>query len=388
MAGIRLKEITKTYGSVKALDQISLDIKNNEFFVIFGPAGAGKTSILNVIAGITDPDEGDVYFDEKNMNYVEPKDRDVAMVFENYALYPHKTVYENIASSMRTKMHRQPQEIIDQKVKEVAELLNITELLERQPAQASNGQRQRIALGRALVRNPNVFLMDEPLAHLDAKLRNFMRKELKSIQERLHSTTVYVTHDYTEAMSLGDRIAVVNEGKIVQTGTAGEVYEFPGTEFVAKLFGDCEINLIPGQVVQEQGKLYLKLPWENHRCLLPEDVARVLREKEVTTVDLGARSAAIEYFRTPEEGCIQGQIYTNEPLGNKVELVVKAEQAMIRFTVKVDEKFQIDEKIYLRFDMEKCLFFHSDTKEFLARHQRQTVRGGRGNGRAETESCL
>ena len=223
MARIRLDHVTKKYGSITALKDVSIDVKDNEFYVIFGPAGAGKTSVLNLIAGISDPEEGDILFDDAYMNYVEPRERDVAMVFENYALYPHKTVYENIASSMRTKKHRQPEEVVDREVKRVAAMMNISELLERKPTQASNGQRQRIALGRALVRNPNVFLMDEPLAHLDAKLRNSMRKELKSMQEAFHTTTIYVTHDYTEAMSLGDRIAVIHEGSICQVGTGNEV---------------------------------------------------------------------------------------------------------------------------------------------------------------------
>ena len=380
MARIRLEHVTKKYGKITALEDVSIDVQDNEFYVIFGPAGAGKTSVLNLIAGIADPEEGNIRFDDTNMNYVEPRERDVAMVFENYALYPHKTVYENIASSMRTKKHRQPETVVDREVKRVAKLMNISELLERRPAQASNGQRQRIALGRALVRNPNVFLMDEPLAHLDAKLRNSMRKELKSMQEAFHTTTIYVTHDYTEAMSLGDRIAVIDQGKICQVGTGNEVYYLPKSEFVAKLFGDCEINILKGQVVEEEGKISIRLPYGQESYLVPEDIRDKLKSADVKQVDIGFRGWAIDYSRNPQEGFIKGSIYTHEPLGNKVELSVSLGDDMIRFIVHVDEKFEIDETVYLRFNMDKGIFFHSETKEYLVRHNEEIMRGGGENG--------
>ena len=380
MARIRLDHVTKKYGSITALKDVSIDVKDNEFYVIFGPAGAGKTSVLNLIAGISDPEEGDILFDDAYMNYVEPRERDVAMVFENYALYPHKTVYENIASSMRTKKHRQPEEVVDREVKRVAAMMNISELLERKPTQASNGQRQRIALGRALVRNPNVFLMDEPLAHLDAKLRNSMRKELKSMQEAFHTTTIYVTHDYTEAMSLGDRIAVIHEGSICQVGTGNEVYYLPETEFVAKLFGDCEINILKGGVTEEKGRTGIRLPYGEEVYPVPDDVGERLQCAGVKDVDIGFRGWAIDYSREPRKGYVRGKIYTHEPLGNKVELTVSLGDDMIRFIVHVDERFEIDEAIYLHFNMDKGIFFHSETKEYLVRHNEEVMRGGGKNG--------
>lgn len=380
MARIRLDNVTKRYGRVTALDKVSVDVMDNEFFVIFGPAGAGKTSILNMIAGIGDPEEGEIHFDDVCMNYVEPRERDVAMVFENYALYPHKTVYENIASSMRTKKHRQPDEVVDKEVKKVAAMLNISELLERKPTQASNGQRQRIALGRALVRHPNVFLMDEPLAHLDAKLRNSMRKELKSMQEAFHTTTIYVTHDYTEAMSLGDRIAVINEGKICQIGTGNEVYYLPKTEFVAKLFGDCEINIVKGQVREEEGRLRILLPYSDRLYEIPEDVEKALGEKNCSEVDIGFRGWALEHSRKPEAGYVKGSIYTHEPLGNKIELAVSVGTDIVRFIVPVDDRFDIDETVYLNFHMDKGIFFDSDTKEYIVRYKEEVMRGGGVHG--------
>ncbi|MEF9840903.1 MAG: ATP-binding cassette domain-containing protein, partial [Lachnospiraceae bacterium] len=214
MAQIELCNITKKYKDTVALDNISLTIKDNEFFVLFGPAGAGKTTLLKTIAGAEFPQGGLVKIDGKIVNHVESKDRNVSMVFENYALYPNLTVYDNIASPMRSKLYKKDEEYIKEAIGKVTQMMKIGHLLERKPSQLSNGQRQRVALGRCLVRNPNVFLMDEPLAHLDAKLRHFMRGELKEMQTSISSTTIYVTHDYVEAMSLADRIAVVNQGRI------------------------------------------------------------------------------------------------------------------------------------------------------------------------------
>ena len=219
MAKIELFNITKKFGNLTALDNINLEVKDKEFFVLFGPAGAGKTTILKTIAGIEFPDRGEVRIDDLNVNNVEPARRNISMVFENYALYPHLSIFDNIASPMRSPIYKKDEETIKKEVLRVASMLKIDSLLDRLPSQVSNGQRQRTALGRCLVRDPNVFLMDEPIAHLDAKLRHFMRAELKEMQSEFDTTTIYVTHDYMEALSLGDRIAIINEGKILQIGT-------------------------------------------------------------------------------------------------------------------------------------------------------------------------
>ena len=248
MARIQLENVTKRFGKVTALDGVSLDIKDKEFFVLFGPAGAGKTTILNCIAGIQLPEEGVVKFDGEVVNLVDAAHRDTAMVFENSALYPQMTVYDNMASPLRSKLYKKDEEFIKKKVHEVAEMMKMENLLERLPSQLSNGQKQRVAMGRALVRSPRVYLMDEPLAHLDAKLRNSMRTELKSIQANFGTTSIYVTHDFMEAMSLGDRIAIVNKGKIVQIGTSDEIYYLPCNEFVAQLMVDPEINIVGGKL--------------------------------------------------------------------------------------------------------------------------------------------
>lgn len=371
MAKITLKNITKTFGKKVALNNVSLDVQNGEFLVLFGPAGAGKTTLLNMIAGIDDPDCGEIWFDNKPMNFVEPRNRNVSMVFENYALYPQMTVYDNIASPMRTKMHRKSEEEIKECVLRVAKMTGMENYLERRPSQLSNGQRQRVALGRALVRHPNVFLLDEPIAHLDAKLRNAMRKELKLLQSELDCTSIYVTHDFTEAMSLGDRIAVLRDGEIVQVGTNAEVYFTPVDEFVAKLFGDCEINIIPATVRREDGKVYGDTAWKNVSVEIPEDVIPQLGD--VQELDLGCRTPAVKLSREAKEGYVAGHVYTIEPLGNKTQLVVKVAEDLIRFIIPVDAKFRMDEVVYLALDANSIIYFDRTTQKFLACHNVQEL---------------
>ena len=271
MARIQLENVTKKFGKVTALDGVTLDIKDKEFFVLFGPAGAGKTTILNCIAGIQLPEEGVVKFDGEIVNLVDAAHRDTAMVFENYALYPQMTVYDNMASPLRSKLYKKDEEYIKEKIQSVAEMMKMDYLLERLPSQLSNGQKQRVAMGRALVRSPRVYLMDEPLAHLDAKLRNSMRTELKDIQANFGTTSVYVTHDFMEAMSLGDRIAIINEGKVVQVGTGDEIYYMPCNEFVSQLMGDPEINLIPATIEKDGDKLKAVMECLGTTYVLPAD---------------------------------------------------------------------------------------------------------------------
>ena len=274
MSRIQLENVTKKFGKVTALDGITLDIKDKEFFVLFGPAGAGKTTILNCIAGIQIPEEGVVKFDGEVMNLVDAAHRDTAMVFENYALYPQMTVYDNMASPLRSNLYKKDEEYIKNKIQEIAEMMKMDYLLQRLPSQLSNGQKQRVAMGRALVRSPRVYLMDEPLAHLDAKLRNAMRTELKEIQANFGTTSIYVTHDFMEAMSLGDRIAIVNEGHIVQIGTGDEIYYMPCNEFVAQLMGDPEINIIGGTLTKTAGGYTYTMNAGGKAYELPAEIGR------------------------------------------------------------------------------------------------------------------
>ncbi len=247
MSFLELKKVTKVYpNGTKAINETSLNIEHGEFMVFVGPSGCGKSTLLRMIAGLEDITEGEIDLDGKTINKIDPSDRDIAMVFQNYALYPHMNVYKNLSYGLKNK--GESKEIINKKVNEVAELLEIKEYLQRKPAQLSGGQRQRVAMGRAIVRNPKVFLFDEPLSNLDAKLRGQVRIEIKKLQQSMNVTSVFVTHDQVEAMTLGDRLAVINEGVIEQIGTPIEVYEKPESKFVAEFIGSPQMNFINGTI--------------------------------------------------------------------------------------------------------------------------------------------
>ncbi|MCH2545507.1 MAG: sn-glycerol-3-phosphate ABC transporter ATP-binding protein UgpC [Alphaproteobacteria bacterium] len=247
MSFLELKKVTKVYpNGTKAINETSLNIEHGEFMVFVGPSGCGKSTLLRMIAGLEDITEGEIDLDGKTINKIDPSDRDIAMVFQNYALYPHMNVYKNLSYGLKNK--GESKEIINKKVNEVAELLEIKEYLQRKPAQLSGGQRQRVAMGRAIVRNPKVFLFDEPLSNLDAKLRGQVRIEIKKLQQSMNVTSVFVTHDQVEAMTLGDRMAVINEGVIEQIGTPIEVYEKPKSKFVAEFIGSPQMNFINGTI--------------------------------------------------------------------------------------------------------------------------------------------
>jgi len=252
MARVRFEQVSKVFDkSVTAVDAFDLEIKDKEFVVLVGPSGCGKSTTLRMIAGLELPTTGKIYIGDKLVNDVLPKDRDIAMVFQNYALYPHMTVYENIAYGLR--LRKFPKRIIDEKVREAARSLDITELLDRKPKALSGGQRQRVAIGRAIVREPQVFLMDEPLSNLDAKLRNQMRAEILTLRERINTTFVYVTHDQTEAMTLGDRIVIMKDGVIQQVGTPQQVFVHPANRFVAGFIGTPQMNFFRGTLHCEDG---------------------------------------------------------------------------------------------------------------------------------------
>src|SRR5213596_3554637 len=248
MADVTLRKVIKRYDEVEAVRGIDLDIADHEFVVLVGPSGCGKSTTLRMIAGLEDITAGDIMIGGDVVNDVPPKDRDIAMVFQNYALYPHMTVFQNMSFGLRLK--RFPKKEIKQRVDEAARILDITELLDRKPRQLSGGQRQRVAMGRAIVRNPKVFLFDEPLSNLDAKLRVQMRTEIKKIHQKVTTTTVYVTHDQVEAMTLADRVVIMNAGRIDQIGSPHEVYHNPQTQFVAAFIGSPTMNLLPCRLVE------------------------------------------------------------------------------------------------------------------------------------------
>jgi multiple sugar transport system ATP-binding protein len=251
MAQVALRSIVKTFDKTPAVQGIDLDIADREFIVLVGPSGCGKSTTLRMIAGLEEATSGEIYIGDQLVNDVPPKDRDIAMVFQNYALYPHMTVYENMSFGLRLKKFPKPE--IKERVENAARILDITDLLDRRPKQLSGGQRQRVAMGRAIVRNPKVFLFDEPLSNLDAKLRVQMRTEIKKVHQKVTTTTVYVTHDQVEAMTLADRVVVMNGGKIEQIGSPNEVYHRPQTRFVAGFIGSPAMNFIPCQLVDGNG---------------------------------------------------------------------------------------------------------------------------------------
>lgn len=321
MARVRFEQVSKVFdNSVTAVDAFDLEIRDKEFVVLVGPSGCGKSTTLRMIAGLEQPTTGKIFIGDKQVNDVLPKDRDIAMVFQNYALYPHMTVYENIAYGLR--LRKLPKRVIDEKVREAARSLDITELLDRKPKALSGGQRQRVAIGRAIVRQPQVFLMDEPLSNLDAKLRNQMRAEILMLRERIDTTFVYVTHDQTEAMTLGDRIVIMKDGVIQQVGTPQQVFVHPANRFVAGFIGTPQMNFFRGTLLLE-GEDYL-VQVENFRIRLSDEKQQRLRAlgavpREVT---VGVRP---EHLVIGESG-IFATIGVREMMGSSVHVHLSAQE--------------------------------------------------------------
>jgi multiple sugar transport system ATP-binding protein len=287
MADVALRKVVKRYDDVEAVRGIDLDIADHEFIVLVGPSGCGKSTTLRMIAGLEDISDGDIMIGGDVVNDVPPKDRDIAMVFQNYALYPHMTVAENMSFGLRLKHY--PKAEINARVTEAARLLDITDLINRKPKQLSGGQRQRVAMGRAIVRNPKVFLFDEPLSNLDAKLRVQMRIEIKKVHQKVRTTTVYVTHDQVEAMTLADRVVVMNKGRIEQIGTPNELYHKPATRFVAGFIGSPAMNFIPCRLEDAGGKLNIRLTDRISFPLPPARAARYNALPRTDKLELGIR---------------------------------------------------------------------------------------------------
>jgi multiple sugar transport system ATP-binding protein len=297
VARVVLDQVSKKFGNVVAVDQFSLEIQDREFLVLLGPSGCGKTTTLRMVAGLEEPSAGRILIGERDVTYLEPKDRDIAMVFQNYALYPHMTVYENMAFGL--KLRRLPRAEIDRRVKEAAEILGLGQLLHRKPKELSGGQRQRVALGRAIVREPKAFLMDEPLSNLDAKLRAQTRVELKRLHQRLQSTVIYVTHDQTEAMTMGTRIVVMRDGVVQQVDTPEGIYHRPVNQFVATFVGTPAMNLLSGEVAQEGERWWVVFP-NGVRLEAPATLIPRLKKLPDRRVTLGVRPGDV--YAEPREG--------------------------------------------------------------------------------------
>ena len=367
MANIKLENITKVYDSgVTAVKDFNLEVEDKEFIIFVGPSGCGKSTTLRMIAGLEDISSGTLKIDEKVMNNIEPKDRDIAMVFQNYALYPHMTVYENMAFGL--KLRKVPKDVIDKKVHEAAEILGLTPYLERKPKALSGGQRQRVAMGRAIVRNPKVFLMDEPLSNLDAKLRVQMRIEISKLHDKLGATIIYVTHDQTEAMTLGTRIVVMKDGIIQQTDTPQNLYQKPANLFVAGFIGSPQMNFVDAEILKEGSELLAKVG--DTKLVVPADKAKALEEGGYVgkTVVLGIRP---EHLFDPSLASASGldsrnkissTIRVYELLGAEVFLYF--DYGNTQMTARVDPKTtaKTGDKFDFVLDMSQAHFFDKETE--------------------------
>ena len=363
MSTLKLKNVTKVYpGGVKAVSDFSLDIGDGEFVVFVGPSGCGKSTILRMIAGLEEITEGELYIDDMLMNDVQPKDRDLAMVFQNYALYPHMTVFENMSFGLR--MRKMPRAEIKRRVEEIARVLEIDKLLDRKPGALSGGQRQRVALGRAIVRETKVFLLDEPLSNLDAKLRTSMRAEISRLHKQLGSIFIYVTHDQTEAMTMGTRIVVMRDGVMQQVSPPSELFNKPCNLFVATFIGTPQMNIIDAFLREDGGKLFVDFGSDTPVSLaLPEDKAAMpaVREFVGKRVLLGIRPHDIHL---DPEG-FEGEVKMHELQGAERNLYMHTGSADYMTQVSVRELPELRECVRVRFDMNMAHLFDPESERTL-----------------------
>jgi len=357
--------VTKKFGAVTAVNEITLEIPDKQFTVLVGPSGCGKTTALRLIAGLEEATAGDIFIGERRVNDVPPKDRDIAMVFQNYALYPHMTVYDNMAFGLRLRKY--PKTEIDRRVKEAAEMLGIEKLLDRKPKQLSGGQRQRVALGRAIVREPQVFLMDEPLSNLDAKLRVQTRAEIKKLHARLQTTTIYVTHDQVEAMTMGDRIVVMQDGLVQQVDAPLNLYERPANLFVAGFIGSPAMNFIDSALADAGGKLLIDAG--SFRLEVPPDLVAQARPWAGRRVVFGVRPEDIA-DRAMANGAqpawtIKATVDVHEPLGSDSILYLTAGAHSIVARVDARTQARMGDSVEVIFNMRKMHLFNPETQQAI-----------------------
>jgi len=364
LSRVRVINLRKVFDKTIAVNRISFEVLDGEFVVLLGPSGCGKTTTLRCIAGLETPDEGEIYIGDRLVNDLPPKDRDVAMVFQSYALYPHMSVFDNLAFPL--KMRKLHKEEIDRRVKEVAKLLQIDHLLSRKPRQLSGGEQQRVALGRALVRNPQVWLMDEPLSNLDAKLRVYMRAELKKLQKDLKITTIYVTHDQAEAMAMADRIAVMNNGLILQYDSPHVIYEKPANIFVGGFIGTPPMNFIQADIVEENNQVFLDAGFFKYR--IEQGLANIVKSRASSEkVVLGFRpeDASLSIERKPDS-VFQADLYVVEPMGSNIIVDLKAGEYLLKAVVPATTWLPpIGEKVWVYFPLERLHIFDSKTEQAI-----------------------
>ncbi len=371
MGKLSISNVHKTFGTVEVLKGINIETSDNQFLILVGPSGCGKSTLLNIIAGLETSTGGDIHINERRVNDLSPRDRDIAMVFQSYALYPSMTVRKNILFGL--KIRKMPQEEQDRTLKEVSNMLQIEPLLDRKPRQLSGGQRQRVAIGRAIARKPALFLFDEPLSNLDAKLRVEMRDELKRLHHRIQTTIVYVTHDQIEAMTLGDLIAVMNDGQIQQLGSPQEIYDNPTNLFVAGFIGSPSMNFIPCEiVVDEQGAGLRMQEGDNHFVMLaPQHAQTELRKRHGQKIILGVRPEQITHKRVSQLDEADTRLVTAtvdiiEPTGPDTLIFVHINDTKVVCRVHPPEAKQPGEHMELQFDLAKAVFFDPQTEQRVA----------------------
>jgi multiple sugar transport system ATP-binding protein len=366
MAQVSLRNICKLFpGNVKAVDNVNLGIENKEFMVLVGPSGCGKSTTLRMVAGLEEISSGDVFIGNKRVNDVPAKDRDIAMVFQNYALYPHMTVVENMSFGL--KLRHIPKQEIAQRVNEAAEILGIKRLFKRKPRELSGGERQRVAVGRAIVRKPMVFLFDEPLSNLDAKMRVQMRTELHKLHIRLQTTIIYVTHDQVEAMTMGDRIAVMKDGILQQVADPISIYDTPKNKFVAGFIGSPPMNFMNGRIIKKEGKLYfdegkimVKLVEDMHKTMMPyvgKDVILGIRSEDIYD--------KLFVSEAPPENIVRVNCEVYEPMGSEVYLYLNTGKHTFIARVGAHDKPKVNADMDVVFDMSKIHFFDKNTEDTI-----------------------
>ncbi|MEA1926582.1 MAG: sn-glycerol-3-phosphate ABC transporter ATP-binding protein UgpC [Candidatus Auribacterota bacterium] len=366
MAGVQVKNIKKVYpGGVTAVHKASLEIADREFVALVGPSGCGKSTFLRMIAGLESITEGEIYIGDRLVNDLLPRDRNIAMVFQNYALYPHMTVRQNLGFSL--KLRKEPRDEVEKKVNAAAEILEITPLLDRKPKQLSGGQRQRVAVGRAIVRDPDVFLFDEPLSNLDAKLRVQMRAEISRLHRRLDATMIYVTHDQVEAMTMGDRIVVLKDGIIHQVAPPIELYHRPVDKFVAGFIGSPPMNFIEGKVIAEGDKLFFDAG--DFRLLVADEQMEALKKYQDKEIIFGIRPEDI-YLATHNGdkypgSRLEAMVEVVEPMGAEMYVYFRAGEDKFVGRIMVRKYIKVGEKIDLALDMSKTHFFDPETEKNL-----------------------
>ncbi|MCI6560380.1 MAG: ABC transporter ATP-binding protein [Ruminococcus sp.] len=377
MAGLTLKGIYKKYpGGVTAVSDVNLEIRDKEFIVLVGPSGCGKSTTLRMIAGLEEISEGELYIGDRLVNDIAPKDRDIAMVFQNYALYPHMTVFENMAFGL--KLRKVPKDEIERKVNEAAKILDLTKLLDRKPKAMSGGQCQRVALGRAIVRSPKVFLLDEPLSNLDAKLRAQMRTEISKIHKQLGTTFIYVTHDQTEAMTMGDRIVCMKDGVVQQVDTPQNLYERPANKFVAGFLGSPQMNFIDAVLKEEFGQYIVEFGSEDSRSQKGNKYQIIIPEAKVNDelanyvnkeVILGVRPESIHdeemYISSATTGVIDATVEITEMMGAEIFLYLECEGIPLTARVSPRSTARISDVIKVAIDPNRIHLFDKETEDTI-----------------------